>query len=93
MANAGGINTKACAAALREACSKAGVDLKIAEVHGDNLMPRKKQLLESKSVREMTTGQPLPQSVHSMTAYFGAGPVGPCINTVRDAHANWQSSS
>ena len=34
IANAGGINTLACVAALKEACKKAGVDLKIASVTG-----------------------------------------------------------
>jgi hypothetical protein len=75
ISNAGGINTTACAAALREACKKAGVDLKVAEVHGDNMLPLKDELLASGSVHEMFSGRPLPASVHSMTAYFGAAPV------------------
>lgn len=75
MTNAGGINTHACATALTEACRVAGVDLKIAEVYGDDLMPKKSHLLQSDSTREMSTGGRLPESVHSMTAYYGAGPI------------------
>ena len=40
MSNAGGVNPAACATALREISSKAGVDLKIATVTGDDLMPQ-----------------------------------------------------
>jgi hypothetical protein len=52
-----------------------GVDLKIAEVSGDNLYPIRDQLLKSEpfEIMEIGTGKPLPKSVHSMTAYYGAG--------------------
>ena len=40
VSNAGGVNPAACATALREISSKAGVDLKIATVTGDDLMPQ-----------------------------------------------------
>jgi len=33
------------------------------------------QLLTSGEVREMKSGQILPKTVHSMTAYYGAGPI------------------
>ena len=75
IANAGGINTPACVAALKEACKKAGVDLKIAQVEGDNMIKRKAALFEDERVVEMSTGKKLPKTVHSMTAYFGAGPI------------------
>ncbi len=73
--NAGGINTGSCVAALKEACSKQGVDLNVAAVHGDNLMPKLDDLLDSEAVKEMSTSMPLPQLTHSMTAYYGAGPI------------------
>ena len=64
-------------AALKEACKKADVDLKIASVTGDDMMPLRKQLMSGDPVKisEMSTGQALPKTVHSMTAYFGAGPI------------------
>ncbi len=73
--NAGGINTEACVAALRQACKKAGVDLKVAAVHGDDLMPLRDDIMDKGRVKEMDTGAPLPFTVHSMTAYYGAGPI------------------
>ena len=78
IANAGGINTLACVEALKQACKKADVDLKIASVTGDDLMPMRKDLIQGQPIKisEMNTGQPLPKTVHSMTAYFGAGPIG-----------------
>ena len=77
IANAGGINTLACVEALKQASKKAGVDLKIASVTGDDMMPMRKQLMSGDpiSVQEMSTGQVLPKTIHSMTAYFGAGPI------------------
>jgi len=40
ISNAGGINPKACAAALQAACDQAGVSLKIAVLLGDDLQPQ-----------------------------------------------------
>ena len=51
----------------------AGVDLKIAQVSGDNLYPIREKLFTDDQIREMNTGQSLPKTVHSMTAYYGAG--------------------
>ena len=75
IANAGGINTPSCVMALKEACKKAGVELKIAHVEGDNMIDRKEQLFQDERVKEMSSGKKLPKTVHSMTAYFGAGPI------------------
>ena len=50
-----------------------GVDLKIAQVSGDNLYPIREKLFTDDQIREMNTGQSLPKTVHSMTAYYGAG--------------------
>ncbi len=71
ISNAGGINPQACAAALRALCDKAGVDLKIAVLHGDNLQPQFQQLRQA-GTREMFTGQPLPAMCLSINAYLGA---------------------
>lgn len=68
--NAGGINVESCVQAMNEAASKAGVELRIAAVTGDDLMPLKESLLKS-GVREMSTGLPLPSSINSMNAYLG----------------------
>ena len=72
IANAGGINTEACVSALKKACEKSGVDLKIAQVSGDNLI---KSRLDVEAIKALNSGQSLPKGIHSMTAYFGAGPI------------------
>ncbi|KIV72114.1 3-hydroxy-3isohexenylglutaryl-CoA:acetate lyase [Pseudomonas sp. FeS53a] len=71
ISNAGGVNPVACAAALSAACEKAGVALKIAVLHGDNLQPRLGELAKA-GVREMFTDAPLPPMCVSVNAYLGA---------------------
>ena len=44
LTNAGGVNPVACRDALQALCEKAGVDMKIALVLGDDLLPKKQQL-------------------------------------------------
>lgn len=71
ISNAGGVNPQACAAALAAACEKAGVALKIAVVHGDNLQPRLSELAKA-GIREMFSDAPLPPMCVSVNAYLGA---------------------
>ena len=71
ISNAGGVNPVACAAALSAACEKAGVALKIAVLHGDNLQPCLGELAKA-GVREMFTDAPLPPMCVSVNAYLGA---------------------
>ncbi|WP_220815627.1 acyclic terpene utilization AtuA family protein [Pseudomonas paralcaligenes] len=71
VSNAGGVNPAACAAALAAACDKAGVQLKIAVLHGDNLQPRLGELTKAGTV-EMFSGAPLPPMCVSVNAYLGA---------------------
>ncbi|MBD9504344.1 acyclic terpene utilization AtuA family protein [Pseudomonas sp. BGr12] len=71
ISNAGGVNPSACASALAAACEKAGVALKIAVVHGDNLQPRLGELAKA-GIREMFSGAPMPPMCVSVNAYLGA---------------------
>ncbi|OWP52139.1 acyclic terpene utilization AtuA family protein [Pseudomonas nitroreducens] len=71
ISNAGGVNPQACANALSTACEKAGVALKIAVVHGDNLQPRLGELAKA-GIREMFSDAPLPPLCVSVNAYLGA---------------------
>ncbi len=71
ISNAGGVNPQACASALSAACEKAGVALKIAIVHGDNLQPRLGELAKA-GIREMFSDAPLPPMCVSVNAYLGA---------------------
>ncbi len=71
ISNAGGVNPQACAAALAAACEKAGVPLKIAVLHGDNLQPRQAELAKA-GIREMFSDAPFPPMCVSLNAYLGA---------------------
>ena len=71
ISNAGGVNPTACAKALAAACEKAGVNLKIAVLHGDNLKPKLGELAKA-GTREMFSGAPLPPMCVSVNAYLGA---------------------
>ncbi|WP_051236058.1 acyclic terpene utilization AtuA family protein [Ottowia thiooxydans] len=74
LSNAGGMNPQACAEALRKAADAAGVQLRIAVVEGDDLLPVRDQI-QAAQVREMFTGASLPAGLNSMNAYLGAMPV------------------
>lgn len=71
ISNAGGVNPASCAKALAAACEKAGVNLKIAVLHGDNLQPKLGELAKA-GTREMFSGAPLPPMCVSVNAYLGA---------------------
>ncbi|WP_428380027.1 acyclic terpene utilization AtuA family protein [Nevskia ramosa] len=72
VANAGGVNPLACKAALEAAAVKAGVDLRVAVVLGDDLMPRKPAFAD---LVEWETGAAAPATLLSMNAYLGAIPI------------------
>ena len=71
LANAGGVNPVACRDALQALCEKAGVQMKIALVLGDDLLMKKKKLADM-GITEMSSGQPMPPMMVSLNAYLGA---------------------
>src|SRR4051812_15861652 len=81
VANAGGVNPPACAAAVREVARKHGVadKLRIGVVTGDDLLPRIDELLASgHELRNMENGDPLSlirDRVLSANAYIGSTPI------------------
>jgi hypothetical protein len=74
VANAGGINPKGCAEALRAMSRALGASPKIAVVQGDDVSAMMPSFRE-RGVRDMFSGGPLPESVLSANAYLGALPV------------------
>ncbi len=83
LSNAGGVNPQACAEALREQVDKAGLDLKIAVVEGDDLLSRAGDFAE---FREMFDGSnfPDPEKLASINAYLGAFPVAAALDAGAD---------
>ena len=75
VSNAGGVNPEGCAAALAALAKEQGVDLRIAVVTGDDVMPLLPQLREAGEIREMQSGAVLPAKVLTANAYLGALPV------------------
>ncbi|GAA3574137.1 acyclic terpene utilization AtuA family protein [Marinobacter xestospongiae] len=71
LSNAGGVNPVACRDALQALCDKAGIELKIALVLGDDLLPQKKALADA-GTTELATGAPMPAMMVSLNAYLGA---------------------
>lgn len=71
LTNAGGVNPVACRDALQALCEKAGVEMKIALVLGDDLLPQK-QALSKAGITEMASGEPMPPMMVSLNAYLGA---------------------
>ena len=72
--NAGGVNPQACKRALEAACKETGVDLKIAVVEGDDVMPMI-ETLRAEGTREWMSGEPLPARLLTANAYLGAIPI------------------
>ncbi len=79
--NAGGVNPRACAEAVREVGRKLGLQgkLRIALVQGDDILPRLDDLIaRGHELRDMDSGRPLSDirdKVLSANAYLGMAPV------------------
>jgi hypothetical protein len=71
ISNAGGVNPLACMKALQSVADKAGVNLKIAMVDGDNILPNK-TMYQKNGIKELNTDEAMPPMFLSMNAYLGA---------------------
>ncbi|MBK5647651.1 MAG: DUF1446 domain-containing protein [Acinetobacter sp.] len=74
ISNAGGVNPLACRDALQKVLEAQGLDLKIAVVLGDDLMPQQAEL-KTQNIKEMFSGEDLPSQLASCNAYLGAVPI------------------
>jgi hypothetical protein len=71
ISNAGGVNPLACRDALQKIIKEYGLDLRVAVVLGDDLLAQHEQL-KQQNIREMFSGEALPDQVASSNAYLGA---------------------
>jgi hypothetical protein len=83
IANAGGVNPSACRDALVAAALAEGVELKIAAVLGDDLMPQV-EAMRASGAKEMFSGAPFPAKVMSANAYLGAFPIAAALSAGAD---------
>ena len=90
VSNAGGVNPQGCADALRVLAADLGVDVKIAVVTGDDVMPLLPQLRAAQPpVGELQSGAPLPAKVLTANAYLGAAPVAAALAAGSSHMARW----
>lgn len=83
VSNAGGVNPGACREALARAAQAEGVELKIAAVLGDDLLPQTERA-RSQGMREMFSGQAMPAKFMSANAYLGAFPIAAALEAGAD---------
>jgi len=81
--NAGGVNPKAAADALRSMAERAGASIRIAWVEGDNLMDRIDEL-GALGIAEMSDGSSLVTEPLSFNAYLGARPIAAALGAGAD---------
>jgi hypothetical protein len=83
LSNAGGVNPRACADALRAEIEARDLRLKVAVVLGDDLTER---AAEFSAVCEMFSGSafPPPESIASINAYLGAFPIARALDEGAD---------
>jgi hypothetical protein len=79
IANAGGVNPPACAAAVQAAAQAHGASVPVGVVTGDDLLPRIDELIAAgHALANMDTGEPLStirDRVLSANAYIGSEPI------------------
>ncbi|MBT7712885.1 MAG: DUF1446 domain-containing protein [Deltaproteobacteria bacterium] len=83
--NAGGVNPHACRDAILKLMAEtdASLDLKVAVVDGDDLLPRHDEL-SRRGLTDMNTGSPWPDNMMSMNAYLGAKPIAEALDMGAD---------
>ena len=74
LSNAGGVNPSACKEAIEAFCAANEIQLKVAVVLGDDLMPSIEKL-RADGVQEAVSGKTLPETLLTANAYLGALPI------------------
>ena len=83
VSNGGGVNPAGCKHALEAAIAKHGLNLRVAIVEGDDVMPLIEKL-RGDGLREAVSGQPLPPRLLTANAYLGALPIKAALDNGAD---------
>lgn len=83
IANGGGLNPRACAAAIEALQRELGTALKVAFVEGDDCMALMPALREE-SAADFYTGAAMPERLDSANAYLGAWPIAQALRMGAD---------
>ena len=73
VSNAGGVNPQGCKAVLQAVCDELGLELKIAAIEGDDVLPSLEELRRNGITAD--TGTELPENLLTANAYLGALPI------------------
>lgn len=74
VSNAGGVNPEACRDALLKIAADMGLEINVAVIKGDDLLPRLDEF-EGMDLSEMFSGAPFPEDIQSLNAYLGGRPI------------------
>jgi len=74
VSNAGGLNPRACAAAVEKLAAELGCGVRVAVVDGDDVAPLL-PTLRDEGITDFYTGAPMPAQMISANAYLGAAPI------------------
>src|SRR5437867_8259789 len=83
VANAGGVNPRACQAAIRSKLAALDIDLRVGVVMGDELLDRAADF-RAQGIREMFNGGEFPAAPWSINAYLGAFPIAAALDAGAD---------
>lgn len=82
VSSAGGVNPLACKAAIEAELRSQGIDLTVAAVIGDDVLPHLEALRPD--LREMRSGAKLPENVATANAYIGARAIARALDAGAD---------
>jgi hypothetical protein len=83
VANAGGVNPRACQAAIRSKLAALDIDLRVGVVMGDELLDGATDF-RAQGIREMFNGGEFPAAPWSINAYLGAFPIAAALDAGAD---------
>lgn len=79
ISNAGGVNVRGCAEAIKKVAQEKGIHLKIGIITGDDILERLDEFIDAGvDIRNMETGEPLSSirdRIQSANVYLGAKPI------------------